>query len=250
MEEKESILEALESGDYQLRFEPSDSVSEYTKYDGTKFYLIEDTQDAKGCTDMGNCTILVQGEENSHEFIYDMECGDWSGDEYCDDEDVIETLESLDEFIPYDEYDGDKQWAVFAEANNIPIESPYFWSDNGDAPKAIECLGDDEVVLPVTYSLDHGLDHETSSEFMDMECLISDGDLYNLYKLVHGDMKNSNDDKEPLELSDSELEHAYPELYEEIKRQIELAQENRCKEENGLLHFKVLLTSALLEDNL
>ena len=253
MQEKDIILEALETGDYQLRFEPISGVSECTRYDGTKFYLMEDTQDAKGCTDMGNCNILVEGEECSHEFIYDMGCGDWSGDEYCDDEDVIEALESLDEFIPYDEYDGDKQWVVYAHANNIPVNSPYYWSDEEDAPKDIESLGDDEVELPVQYFI--SLPHGACSEFMDMECNISDADLYNLYKLVAEEIPNQDDeddeDTEPIELADSDIENVYPALYEDIKEQVEeQAQDVGYQDEEGLLQFKVLLTRDLFEENL
>ena len=250
MEEKDIILEALENGDYQLRFEPISGVYECTKYDGTKFYSIVDTQDAKGCTDMGNCNILVEGEESSHEFVYDMECGDWSGDEYCDDEEIIEALESLDEFIPYDEYDGDKQWVVYAHANHIPVDSPYYWSDDEDAPKDIECLGDDEVELPVQYFI--SLPHGACSQFMDMDCNISDADLYDLYKLVVEELPDQDDEEdEPIEVSDSDIEDAYPELYEEIKEQVEeQAEDDGYQDENGLLQFKILLTRDLFEDNL
>ena len=250
MEEKEIILEALESGDYQLRFEPISGVNESTKYDGTKFYIIEDTQDAKGCTDMGNCNILVQGEEDSHEFIYDMECGDWSGDEYCDDEEIIEALESLDEFIPYDEYDGDKQWLVYAYANKIPVDSPYYWSEDEGIPKDIECLGDDKVEVPVQYFI--AMEHGICSEFMDMECHISDADLYNLYKLVDKDLPDQFDeDEEPIELSCIDIEDTYPDLYKGIKEQVDgQALETEYKDEDGLLKFKVLLSRKLFEDNL
>ena len=250
MQEKDRILEALEFGNYQMRFEPVNSVDERTKYDGTNFYVFLDLDGPRSSTDMGTCTIEVNSDETCHEFIYDMNTGEWEGDELCNEEEIVEALESLDGFIPYDDYDFDRQWEVYAETYNIPIDASYYWCENNDYPKDIESLGDEEVELPVQYFI--SLPHGVCSEFMDMECSISDADLYNLYKLVDKELPaQDEEDAEPVDLSGSDIEDVYPELFKEIKEQVEgQAQNDGYQDENGVLEFTVLLTRDLFEENL
>ena len=250
-DEKQSVLDAIEFGKYEVRFEPVDCVNECTSYDGTKFYVFEDNYDVRSCTNMGTCTISVKGEDDWHEFVYDMESGDWDGDHLCDDEEIIEALEDIDEFISCDDYDGDKQWKVYAEANHIDLNAPFYWSENEEAPKDIDNLGWYEIDVPLHYFIT--LDHVISSELMDMECTITDEELYDLFKLVKDEllMTESDENNGKVELAGSDIKKAYSELYETIYDQVvEQAENDGYKDSNGVLNFTLLLSKDLFEENL
>ena len=245
---KDAILEALESKNYEAEFEPVSCIYEYTKYDCSKYYIIEGLDDASS-SDMGPFTVNVQGDDEVHEFIYDMSCGDWEGDELCDDADIIDALESIDEFIPYDDYNGDKQWEVYANANHIPLDTPYYFREDEDYPKDIEELGDEAVDVPLRYFISKS--HGTSDEFIDMECTISDQDLYDLYQLVKEEVKATKEEEKTIELPDCEIQKADPELYEAIKQEVEEEAENEgYREDEEQVNFIVCLSKELFDDNL
>ena len=259
--EKEDILEAIESGDYAVEFEPADSIYECTKYDGSKFYVFEDLDGPKSSTDMGTFTVSVQVDDEQYEFIYDMNCGDWEGDELCNDEDVIEALESIDEFISYDDYDGDKQWEIYANANHIHLNSDFYFSENEDSPKDIGELGNGDADVPLKYYIPTG--QGTTCKSAEMVCTISDKELYNLYLMVKDELdggivdKEGNSEKDEdtakrtVELSACEIKTTYPKLHKTILKQVH---KEACRQEynseNGPVNFVVCLSKEVLENNL
>ena len=252
--DKETILEAIESGNYEATFEPVNSIYEYTKYDGTKFYVLEELDDEMASNEMGTFTVNVHTDEEDHEFVYDMGSGDWEGDDLCTDSDVIDALESIESFISYDDYDGDLQWEVYANVNHIPLETPYYFQENEDYPKDIEELGDECVEVPLRYTL-HA-DQNASSKPYDMECTLSDQDLYDLYKLVKDQVDaitedDDEDEEQFLELADEAVKKAYPDLYEAILQEIEEEAESEGYDDEDIQpHFTVCLSKQLFEENL
>ena len=243
--EKQNILNSINEGKYKYEFEPSNSIEECEKYDGSKFYKLVDLDGPRSSTDLGTFTVTVQGEE-SHEFIYDMNCGDWNGDDFCEDEEIVEALEGIDEFIDYEDYDGDKQWEVYATVNKIPINSDYYWYEDEDCPTDIYSLGDNEAEIPVKYFIYVG--HGASSEFMDMECTISDEGLYNIYKFLKEEDYDLDDENE---IPGEEIQKIDSELYDDIMEQvIDQAENDGYDNEDQNLDFIVVITKEIFEEYL
>ena len=179
--EKQLVLEALKSKAYEVRYEPVNTIFACTKYDGTLFYVMEDLDGPRSSEDLGAFTFEVMGTE-CHEFIYSMGGGDWYGDNLCQDAEVIDALEKLQEFIYYEDYDGDRQWEVYRKAHGIARGAEVYWCEDDDCPKDIESLGDDELEIPLQYYF--AVNGSACSEFFDMDCLMTDEDLYHLYQVI------------------------------------------------------------------
>ena len=252
--EKIKVLSALEAGDYIVTYEPCNNITERTKYDGSKFYVFEEDDVKFGVT--GGKTIV---EVASHTFEYDIVCEEWEGDDLIEDEEITEALEEVDGFIDSEDYDQDRQWELYAEANKIPKPWIYYSREDPECPVDIDCLNGDDVEIPLRYGI--ALAHGACSEFMDMTCIMSDEELYSIYKylketgeiITPEDLKEAEeiDDEEEYEISDIDIQSQFPDLHDSILSQVEeQASDDGYDDEDGNLHYFLVLSNNVFEENL
>jgi len=185
MTEKELVLKAIKDGEYEVEIEGPNNVRYCKRYDGTPFYIMEG-DDIKFSVWAGSCTVYVE----DYSFVCDLDYGEWSGDELLDD-DIIAALENAEGVIYGGHMGTDEQWEVFAAANNITEDIPYFWCEDRDRFKDV-----DEFIW---FEEEIGFQYEVpgSDEWIDSDTEVNCQDIYDLYKAVkesHTDQLNSGED--------------------------------------------------------
>lgn len=279
-EEKELILEALANGDYEVNYKPTDGIEEREKWDGTKFYVFLD-DDVKYGIDGGQCIIDVAG----HCFRYDIMCDEWlEGEtddedendlinELIEDEEVDEALRDVEGFVDCDDYDGDKQFEIYAETNNIDPGAECYSIEDDDIPRDIDSFNYTEVSVPLRFGISscHG-----SGEMTLASCRMNEMEFYQLYKYLtevkgcdfstcedvfeedefapfdedseHEEFGYKLNEDEADTLSDDELEKHFPKLYAKIAGQVQsCAEEMDAKQD---LSFYLIFTREMFAYNL
>jgi len=204
MTEKELVLKAIKDGEYEVEIEEPNNVRYCERYDGTPFYIMVG-DDIKFGVWAGSCTVHVR----EHSFVCDLDYGEWSGDDLLDD-DIIEALEDADRVI-YGEHMGtDAQWEVYAAANNITEDIPYFWCEDDDRYKDVDGLDWYEEDIEFQYS------EAGSEEWRDCDTEVNCQDIYELYKAVkesHAEQLNSGED---IILDSEEIKNGSEDLFQTL----------------------------------
>lgn len=80
----DSIIEAVQKGEYTVSYDEPNNIRECTAPDGRKFYKVLDLDDATSANDFGYCTVEVCGRE----FSCNLNSGDYESDLFDELEDV------------------------------------------------------------------------------------------------------------------------------------------------------------------
>jgi hypothetical protein len=249
MKENTQIIAAIKAGEYKLSFEEPNNISVCTKYDGTKFYLLSDDDIKFGVS--GGCSIVsVLGTD----YYCNLGTGEWFIDEVdngelLEDQDLIKALESIPDILKGEMLSPDKQMEVYFRANPDAEDLDYYWCEDENMPKDIEDLGWDDVEITVNYSAD-GCSNDIA-EWEEMECSISDSDLYSLYLLIKDIQKTDTPflNQEIIEVASEQLNENNKELYDCIIDQIADNIDN-SNEEGSNIRFYLSLDIDVFEDNL
>ena len=207
---------AIENEDYKISFGEPNNIELCTRYDGTKFYIIRD-DGIKFGVDGGCCHIEIAG----YSFTCDLGTGDWElddvndsddNDEYVDDNELIELLESIPDVLSGVMLSPDEQMEVYFRANPEAEELDYFWCEDDEKPTDIDRLGWGDAYLLVEYKTIE------SEEWDEAEITIEDTYVYKLYLLLK-DIEGF-DGIVPAEkeyrLSDTQIKAFDKELYDTI----------------------------------
>lgn len=170
MTEKELVLKAIEDGEYEVEIEEPNNVRYHERYDGSPFYVMIG-DDIKFGVWAGSCTVRVR----EHSFTCDLDYGEWSGDELLD-EVIIDALEDADGVIYGEHLGTDGQWEVYAAANHITEDIPYFWCDDDECYKDVDELDRYETDLTFEFA------PEGTDDWQEIETEVGCDLLYEVYK--------------------------------------------------------------------
>ena len=204
MTEKELVLKAIEDGEYEVEIVEPNNVCYHERYDGSPFYVMIG-DDIKFGVCAGSCTVHVR----EHSFTCELDYGEWSGDELLDG-DIIDALEDADGVIYGEHLGTDAQWEVYAAANHITEDIPYFWCEDDDCFKDVDDL--DRYCEDVTFECaPEGTDdwHEAETE---LEC----EDIFELYKGIRERRGEELESGRNIVLSGSEIEELSENLHEAL----------------------------------
>ena len=134
---KTLVLQAIKAKNYKVKYKPSNSFFKCEPKKGPVYYVQWDMHRLGQIEDEGNITFIVQ-TDICHQFIYDWNEGIWSGDELCNEEEVIQALRALDEFIDIQDYPGYPEWQIYCKVNGINENIGYYWYEDDDCPGNIE----------------------------------------------------------------------------------------------------------------
>ena len=226
--ELQNVLEALKNGEFKVTYEAPNNVELCKKEDGTLFYKLYD--DVKFGVDFGSCKVTVLG----HDYVCDLGCGMWDGDELLDSDELIPVLKAAEGVVSGELCDGDEQIHVYCLANGGDEDLEYYLADDDDCPEDVG-FDDDEVDIdvdvevPISYAivLDHGIQSESqetvySISYKDFKTicdyLISEGwDLLDEdSEYEESDDEDSEWEEEPAIVRDEKLKFLLPDLYEEL----------------------------------
>ena len=213
------IKEAIKSGEYKVTFEEPSNVWVRTKYDGSQFYSLSDTDTYYGFS-AGFCYVSVL----EYNFYCDLSLGDWfledHDSDYISDQELVDALESIPGIIKGEILEADQLMEVYYKANPDADNLPYYWDDDKDIPKTIEDLGYDDVEFIVKYQTNGSLDN--SEGWKEQACTIKDSGLYKLYLFVKENRKTNSPlpKDEIFEVTSEELKNYNEDLYSVIMEQL------------------------------
>lgn len=227
MTEKEIVLKALKEGQYEVEITEPNNVSCCTRYDGSYYYVMRGDSERFGVSS-GMCTVYV-GE---HTFECELDWGEWSGDELLEDEEIVDALESADGVISGSNQGLDGQWAVYAAANNITEDCPYYYCEDEDRPKDVDDLDGYYEDINVKYAL--ALSHGACSEWNELEVEMNCADIYDIYKSLDDEQKALLAEGEEIELSMDEIKNISEDMYSEIEEAVNDDASDSGYDEDGL----------------
>lgn len=239
--EKQKVLSALASGNYEMNFTESSAISECRKYDGTLFYIFKDTNN-KEKVDLGACYIEVA----DHEFHYNLNDGRWSCDidELCEDVAVLEAIAALDGFVDYENFDIDEQWKVYSNINGLGDDVPYYWFEDDEAPRDVKTFGYCNVDVQMEC-----YDCADMEKRYRTECTMSDADLYGMYRLLKEKDDMLDSQSYYVDFSCEEVRKYNADLYENLMQQVEEKVKSVYDGERQC-GFVLKLSNELFEQNL
>ena len=211
---KETLINALETGNYEVEIEEPNNVILREKYDGSSYlYMIGD--DVKFGVDCGRCSVTILGHTFTCEFNY----GEWSADDSDDDwliEDYEfkEALEDAEGVVSGEYSDLDGQAEIYCLANKFKNTLPAYWCEDDDIPKDLDDL---DWYDPIPGTVAVTLKGRVKQ---DVECELYCSSIYELYCCL----RDSRELYRHSIVSSNYIKDAVPKLHQEILEELQAKQ--------------------------